>query len=81
MFHYDLEMKQQSLQWKTSKSPTLKKVKIIKSTGKVMIIFDYKGFVCHHAVSSGDYYYVVYEDTALLEETAKQGFQKASSAP
>lgn len=44
IFHYNSEMKLQTTQWKTSNSPTSKRAKIVRSTGKVMMIIfvDYK---------------------------------------
>jgi len=41
--HYDLETKQQSMEWRQSSSPCLKKFRVQKSAGKVLaLIFWYQ---------------------------------------
>ncbi|GFW60338.1 histone-lysine N-methyltransferase SETMAR [Trichonephila clavipes] len=55
LYYYDPTIKQQSSEWKLSSSPTSKKIKTVKSAGRVMTIyfFYYEGIMYQHAVKSG----------------------------
>lgn len=55
IYLFDPETKEQSRQWKTPGSPTPKKAKVTKTTGKQMYIFfaDRKGMILQHAVPIG----------------------------
>jgi len=54
-FQYDSEIKRQSMQWKTQKSPRPKKARMSRSQVKTMLVcfFDHKGIVQYEFIAQG----------------------------
>jgi len=69
LYHYDMETKQQSMEWQHSGSPHPKKFRVQKSTGKVLfsIFWDQGGILLINYLPKGKTINAEYYSSLLVE--------------